>query len=109
MAEHPQAPRPEQGERPAASAWATLPSALHEALLDPTLWRLTELVEDYLSLVRASNIEVTPQELGPLVTTWAAEAEAPAAACGVTIQLEGLAALAPWRWRCMPARCAGRC
>ena len=57
------------------------------------LGRLIELVEDYLSLVRSSQIKLTPQELGPLVTTWAAEAEAQAAARGVTIHLEGLAAL----------------
>ena len=73
------------------------PAVMAESLseIKTQLGRLTELVEDYLSLVRASHIEVTPQDLGALVTTWAAEAEAQAAARGVTLQLEGLAALAP--------------
>jgi signal transduction histidine kinase len=71
------------------------PAAMAESLTEikTELGRLIELVEDYLSLVRSSQIKLTPQELGPLVTTWAAEAEAQAAARGVTIHLEGLAAL----------------
>ena len=52
--------------------------------------RLDELVQDYLSLVRVSNIELQPQDLGLCVQAWGAEMQAQAAAQGVTLQLQGL-------------------
>jgi len=57
------------------------------------LGRLHDLVQDYLSLARVATIERTPQDLGAAVETWAHEWQPPAAAQGVTIQLEGLTTL----------------
>ena len=53
------------------------------------LTRLDELVQDYLSLVRVSTIELNVQDMGATVQAWAAELESRAAQQGVTIQLEG--------------------
>jgi signal transduction histidine kinase len=53
------------------------------------LTRLDELVQDYLSLVRVSTIELNVQDVGAAVQAWAAEMESRAAQQGVTIQLEG--------------------
>jgi signal transduction histidine kinase len=53
--------------------------------------RLEALVEDYLSLARVAHLERTPQDLGAAVHAWATEMHKAAAACGVTIHLEGLA------------------
>jgi PAS domain S-box-containing protein len=57
------------------------------------LTRIEELVQDYLSLVRVTHIERTPQDLGTAVQAWAAEMRGFAAACGVTMHLEGLETL----------------
>jgi signal transduction histidine kinase len=57
------------------------------------LGRVTDLVQDYLSLVRVGAIQPTPQDLGAAVATWVAEAQGQAVAGGVTFQLEGLADL----------------
>ena len=59
------------------------------------LTRLDELVQDYLSLVRVSTIELNVQDLGAAVQAWAAELESRAAQQGVTIQLEGHATVGP--------------
>jgi two-component system sensor histidine kinase HydH len=52
--------------------------------------RLDDLVQDYLSLVRVTNIELQPQELGLCVQAWGAELQAQAVAQGVMLQLKGL-------------------
>jgi signal transduction histidine kinase len=59
------------------------------------LTRLDELVQDYLSLVRVSTIELNVQDMGAAVQAWAAELESRAAQQGVTIQLEGYATVGP--------------
>jgi len=59
------------------------------------LTRLDELVQDYLSLVRVSTIELNVQDMGATVQAWAAELESRAAQQGVTIQLEGHATVGP--------------
>jgi signal transduction histidine kinase len=59
------------------------------------LTRLDELVQDYLSLVRVSTIELNMQDMGAAVQAWAAELESRAAQQGVTIQLEGHATVGP--------------
>jgi len=59
------------------------------------LTRLDELVQDYLSLVRVSTIELNVQDVGAAVQAWAAELESRAAQQGVTIQLEGHATVGP--------------
>jgi PAS domain S-box-containing protein len=73
------------------------PAAMAESLTEikTQVGRLTELMEDCLSMVRTSSIELTSQSLAALVTSWSAEIEKQAMACGVTIHLEGLATLEP--------------
>jgi signal transduction histidine kinase len=53
------------------------------------LTRLEELVQDYLSLVRVSTIELDVQDIGAAVQAWAAELQPRAAQQGVTLALEG--------------------
>jgi signal transduction histidine kinase len=57
------------------------------------LARLEDLVQDYLSLVRASQIERTVQDLGSAVQDWAQDWEQMALARGVTLRCEGLETL----------------
>lgn len=52
------------------------------------LTRLDELVQDYLSLVRVSTIELGVQDVGAAVHAWAAEMQPRAAQQGVTMELE---------------------
>jgi two-component system sensor histidine kinase HydH len=52
--------------------------------------RLDELVQDYLSLVRVSNIELQPEDLGLCVQAWSTEMQVQAASQGVTLQMKGL-------------------
>src|SRR5262249_42266138 len=68
------------------------PMAVAEALAEikQQLSRLEELVQDYLSLVRVGNIQLTPEALGTGIMAWAAEVQEQAVARGVTISLEGL-------------------
>src|SRR5262249_7422037 len=54
------------------------------------LARLDDLLQDYLTLVRVTTIERTPQDLGQAVQTWAAEMHRQAMACGVSIHSEDL-------------------
>jgi signal transduction histidine kinase len=65
------------------------PAAMAESLTEikTQVGRLTELMEDCLSMVRTSSIELTSQSLAALVTSWSAEIEKQAMACGVTIHL----------------------
>jgi signal transduction histidine kinase len=54
------------------------------------LARLDDLTQDYLTLVRASQIERTPQDLGAALHAWAAEWQHLAIRQGVLLRLEGL-------------------
>jgi PAS domain S-box-containing protein len=54
------------------------------------LARLEDLVQDYLSLVRAAQIERTPQDLGAALRAWATEWQTLATAHGITCQVDGL-------------------
>jgi signal transduction histidine kinase len=54
------------------------------------LARLDDLVQDYLSLVRAAHIERRPEDLGMALRAWAMEWQPLATAHGVTCQLDGL-------------------
>src|SRR5262249_21549622 len=54
------------------------------------LARLEDLVQDYLTLVRTSQLERTPQELGAALHAWAAEWQQLAMSQGVLLRLEGL-------------------
>jgi PAS domain S-box-containing protein len=73
---------------PSPESAAQIAGALAE--IKQQLARLDDLVQDYLSLVRAAQIERTPQDLGAAVRTWATEWQALATAQGSTVQLEGL-------------------
>jgi signal transduction histidine kinase len=52
--------------------------------------RVDDLLQDYLSLVRVSTIERTPQHLGDLLQAWAGEWQQCAQSQGVTLRLEGI-------------------
>ena len=54
------------------------------------LARLDDLVQDYLSLVRAAQIEPTPQDLGAALRAWAPEWQALATVRGLAWQLDGI-------------------
>jgi signal transduction histidine kinase len=73
---------------PSPESAAQMAEALAE--IKQQLARLDDLVQDYLSLVRAAQIERTPQDLGAAVCAWATEWQALATAQGSTVQLEGL-------------------
>jgi PAS domain S-box-containing protein len=68
------------------------PQQIAQALLEikTQMRRLDDLVQDYLSLVRVTTIELQSQDLGLCVQTWGAEMQARAVARGVTLQLQGL-------------------
>jgi signal transduction histidine kinase len=76
---------------PSPASAAQMAEALAE--IKQQLARLDDLVQDYLSLVRAAQIERIPQDLGAAVRAWATEWQALATAQGSTVQLEGLDAL----------------
>ena len=78
----------EELREPSPESAAQIAGALAE--IKQQLARLDDLVQDYLSLVRAAQIERTPQDLGAAVRTWATEWQALATAQGSTVQLEGL-------------------
>src|SRR5262249_3047208 len=57
------------------------------------LVRLGELVEDSLSLVRVTNLELLPQDLGACVQAWGTEMQVQAASRGITLQMERVESL----------------
>jgi PAS domain S-box-containing protein len=59
------------------------------------LARMSDLVEDYLSLVRVGHIQREVQDLRAAVQAWAAEFQAETVSRGVTLQLESLETLGP--------------
>ena len=83
----------EELQQPSPDSPAVVAEALAE--IKTQLARVEDLVQDYLALVRVGAIERTPQDLGPAVQAWATEFQALAAPQGVSLQLEGLAALGP--------------
>jgi signal transduction histidine kinase len=78
----------EELREPSPDSAAEMTTALTEIKLQ--FARLEDLVEDYLSLARVAHLERTPQDLGAAVHAWATEMHRAAAACEVTIHLEGL-------------------
>src|SRR2546427_2033522 len=59
------------------------------------LARLEDLVQDYLTLVRTSQLERTPQDLGVALHAWTAEWQQLIMSQGVLLRLEGLEDLGP--------------
>jgi len=68
------------------------PQLIAQAFLEirTQMGRLDDLVQDYLSLVRVSTIELQPQDLGLCIQAWGAELQAQAAAHGATLYLKGV-------------------
>jgi len=83
----------EEYRDPSPASSTLIPQTFSE--IRTALTRLDELVQDYLSLVRVSTIELNVQDMGATVQAWAAELESRAAQQGVTIQLEGHATVGP--------------
>jgi signal transduction histidine kinase len=77
----------EEFREPSAESPTVLQQTFGE--IRTALTRLDELVQDYLSLVRVSNIELAVQDVGAAVQAWAAEMQSRAVQQGVTMELEG--------------------
>lgn len=60
------------------------------AVMRTQLTRLEDLVQDYLTLVRTSQVERTPQDLSAALHAWVAEWQPLATNQGVLLRLEGL-------------------
>ena len=78
----------EELREPVPESAAQVAQSLAE--LRTQLARLNDLVQDYLSLVRLSSLERTPQDLGTAIQAWAAEWQQLAQSQGVLLRLEGL-------------------
>ena len=83
----------EELRQPSTNSAAEVAQALAE--IKTNLARLDDLVQDYLSLLRVGHMERTPQDLGAALHAWASEWQGLAAARGMTLQVEGVAALGP--------------
>ena len=81
----------EELRAPSRDSAAVVPESLAE--IKREIARLTDLVQDYLSLARVATVERTPQDLGAAVVTWAHEWQPRAAAQGVTLQLDRITPL----------------
>jgi two-component system, chemotaxis family, CheB/CheR fusion protein len=77
--------------RDVAPASAEITQAFTE--IQTNLARVDDLLQDYLSLVRAGAVQLAPVDLGLFVTQCAQEMTPALAAHGIMLQLEGLAQL----------------
>jgi len=78
----------EELQQPTPESAAQVTEVLAEIRMN--LARLEDLVQDYLTLVRTSQLERTPQDLGAALHAWAAEWQHLAMGQGVLLRLEGL-------------------
>jgi len=78
----------EELQQPTPESAAQVTEVLAEIRMN--LARLEDLVQDYLTLVRTSQLERTPQDLGAALHAWAAEWQHLAMSQGVLLRLEGL-------------------
>src|SRR5215813_9918137 len=78
----------EELQEPTPESAAQVTQALAE--IRTNLARLEDLVQDYLTLVRTSQLERTPQDLGAALHAWAAEWQQLATNQGVLLWLEEL-------------------
>ena len=83
----------EELRQPSANSADEVAHALAE--IKTQLARLEDLVQDYLSLIQVGHLARTPQDLGTAVDGWARTWQGLAAARGMTLALEGVAALGP--------------
>jgi signal transduction histidine kinase len=78
----------EELQQPTLESAAQVTQMLAEIRMN--LVRLEDLVQDYLSLVRTSQLERTPQDLGAALHAWAAQWQQLATSQGVLLRLEDL-------------------
>jgi signal transduction histidine kinase len=78
----------EELQQPTPESAAQVPQVLAEIRMN--LVRLEDLVQDYLTLVRTSQLERTPQDLGAALHAWATEWQQLATSQGVLLRLEEL-------------------
>ena len=78
----------EELQQPTLESAAQVTQVLAEIRMN--LARLEDLVQDYLTLVRTSQLERTPQDLGAALHAWAAEWQQLATSQGVLLRLEEL-------------------
>ena len=78
----------EELQEPTPESTPQVTQALAEIRMN--LARLEDLVQDYLTLVRTSQLERTPQDLGAALHAWAAEWQQLATNQGVLLRLEEL-------------------
>jgi signal transduction histidine kinase len=83
----------EELQQPTPESATQVPQVLAEIRMN--LARLEDLVQDYLTLVRTSQLERTPQDLGAALCAWVAEWQQLAMSQGVLLRLEGLEDLGP--------------
>jgi two-component system CheB/CheR fusion protein len=81
----------EEWRDPSPESAAAIPQAFTE--IKTHLARLDDLLQDYLSLVRAGTARLVPTDLQTVVTEFAQEMTPALTAQGVTLQLEALAQL----------------
>jgi signal transduction histidine kinase len=78
----------EELKRPGPESPAQVTEALAE--MRTNLARLEDVVQDYLTLLRTSQVERTPHDLGTALRAWAAEWQSLAVDQNVLLRLEGL-------------------
>jgi PAS domain S-box-containing protein len=71
------------------------PAAVTEALVEikTNLARLDDLVQDYLTLARVTNLQREVQDLGEAMQAWGTEMQHEMEGRGITIEMKGLAGL----------------
>ena len=83
----------EEFRDPSPASATVIPQTFGE--IRTALTRLDELVQDYLSLVRVSTIELGVQDVGAALQAWVAEWQRRAGQQGVTVQLDGHTTVGP--------------
>src|SRR5215510_9107743 len=81
----------EELQQPMADHSAQVTQLLVE--MKTMLSRMDDLVQDYLSLARLTELRLEPMELGTVVETYAQEMHKQCACRGITLRLEGLSSL----------------
>jgi PAS domain S-box-containing protein len=81
----------EELRSPSPESHTEMTQALAE--IKTNLTRVDDIVQDYLSLTRVTQMERTPQNLGASIQDWVTEWQGAAQARDVTLQLDGLADL----------------
>jgi signal transduction histidine kinase len=78
----------EEFQQPTADHATQMAASLHD--IKTHLLRLDDLLQDYLSLLQLERLDLTPNELGALIQTWAAAWQGLAEARRVWLEVKGL-------------------